>query len=121
MVPRPSCPRAPTAVPEFVPPREIGAKPDGAATCAQGATRGSTTETQDPETRTFRPASSVPAVSHHKITVRRACRGRGADGDAAGATTPAASAAIAWATRSGDHVRYPRMVPASASACVTLG
>ena len=65
-VPSPSCPRAPTAVPEFVPPREIGANPDGAATCAQGETRGSTTETHDPATRTLNPASSVPDVSHQK-------------------------------------------------------
>ena len=65
-VPRPSCPRAPRAVPEFVPPREIGAKPDGEARRAQGETRGSTTETHDPDTRTFNPASTVPDVSHQK-------------------------------------------------------
>ena len=65
-VPRPSCPRALTAVPAFVPPRLIGTKPDGLPARAHWTMRGSATETHELDTRTFNPASSVPLVSHQK-------------------------------------------------------
>ena len=110
MVPSPSCPRAPTAVPEFVPPREIGAKPDGLQRLVpRGRRVGPQPIPTSSDTRTFRPASRVPAVSHQRSPL-----------DApVGAVAlivmpppaPAARAAIAWATLCGDHVRYPRSGP----------
>ena len=106
MVPRPSCPRAPTAVPEFVPPRSDRRKACSAQPLEPRVRRAGLRQRPTPRTtRTFRPASSVPDVSHQKIAVRRACRCRGADCDAAAAT-----ACGKRSNRLRDALRRPRAV-----------